>query len=89
MCFSFSWIAQLLIWAVAIGAAFLILQLILNFVLPKIQLPMVGEIITLLISILKIIIYAMVIIVLIIIAFDAIACLLSMAGGFPSLHRLN
>jgi hypothetical protein len=86
MCFSFSWIAQVLIWAVAIGAAFLILQLLLNFVLPKIQFPMVGEIIALLINIVKIILWAMVIIVIIIIVFDAIACLIGMGGGLPRLH---
>jgi hypothetical protein len=87
MCFSFQWIATLLIWAVVIGAAFAILQVILRFALPKIKLPMVAEIVKLLIDIIKILIYAMVFIFLIIIAFDAIACLWSMAGGFPSLHR--
>ena len=87
MCFPISVIGQLLIWAVVIGAVFLILQLILRFVLPKIAVPMIGEIVTLLINIFKIIIWAVVLIAIIIIAFDAIACLISMAGGFPSLHR--
>jgi hypothetical protein len=83
MCMAFEAIKTLIIWAIVIGAAFLILQAVLSFILPKITVPMVGEIIRLLIYCIKIVIYAIVCIVVVVICFDLIACLLSYA---PSLR---
>lgn len=85
MCFSMQWIAQILIWAVVIGAAFAILAVILKVVLPKINIPGIAEIVAALTQIIKIVLWALVIIFFIIIAFDLIACLIGMGGGFPHL----
>jgi hypothetical protein len=86
LCFSFTWIAQLLIWAIALGAAFAIVALVINFVLPRIGLPIAGEIVSLVWQILKIAIWAAILIFIVIIAFDTIACLFSAGGPLPRLH---
>jgi hypothetical protein len=86
MCFSMQWIAQLLIWAIAIGAAFAILNIIVPFVLAKVGVSIASEAVSILIRVLKIVLWAVVCIVLVIICFDLISCLIGMGGGLPRLH---
>lgn len=88
MCFSFSIIGTLLIWAIAIGAAFAILNLVVPFVLAKTGAAggAVSEVVGLAVAIIKIVIWAAVCIFIVIIAFDIISCLFSMGGGLPRLH---
>ena len=86
MCFSFTWIAQILIWAIALGAAFSIVALVINFVLPKLGIPIAAEIIGLIWQIIKIAIWAVVLIFVVIIAFDIVACLFSAGGPLPRLR---
>ena len=87
MCFSLDWIAKLLIFAIIIIAVFAILKLIVPFVLSKLGVGMASEIVGLFIQIFTIAIWAVVLIFCVIVAFDIIACLLSYAGGFPSLRH--
>lgn len=85
MCFSMTWLMNLLIWIVIIAAVIAILKLIVPLVVSKLS----GEAATIVSGLLNIALWAFVIIVCIYIAFGLISCLLSMSGGFPSLapHR--
>jgi hypothetical protein len=87
MCFSMQWIAQLLIWAVIIGAVFAILNLIVPWALSKAGLA-IGDGLNMIIAVLKIVLWAIVAIVVIVIVFDLISCLIS-AGGGLGLPRLG
>ena len=87
MCFSFNFIAQILIWAIVIGAAFAILNLIVPFVLSKIGVSIASEAVALFMQIIKIIIWCIVLVFIVIVVFDIISCLLSMGGGMPHLIR--
>ncbi|HXC76861.1 MAG TPA: hypothetical protein VNU19_07410 [Candidatus Acidoferrum sp.] len=86
MCFSLEWIEHLLILAVVITAIVLILQAIISFVLPKLP-GMFAEAVGLITTIIKIVIWAIIIIALIYFAFSMISCLWGMAGGLSLSHR--
>lgn len=70
---------QLLIWLVVIGAIVAVVKLLLPYVLAQF-----GTAGTLVVQILNIIMWAVVLIAIIYIAFELISCLL---GGVPSLRR--
>lgn len=86
MCFSFSWIAQLLIWAIIICAAFAILNIVVPFVLSKVGVSIASEAVALIIRVIKIVLWAVVCIFIVIICFDLISCLVGMGGPLPRLH---
>lgn len=81
MCFSLGWFEQLLIWAIVIAAAFAIVKL----VLPKVLAPL-GEPATTIVAILNIVLWAAVAIVIVVVAFELLACLLG-GGLIPRLPR--
>ena len=87
MCFSFSFLGQLLIWAIVIGAAWAIINLIVPFVLAQIGVSIASEGVGLFLKILKILLWAVVLIYIVIVVFDIIACLWGMGGGMPRLSR--
>ena len=90
MCFSMAWLMNLLIWLVIVGAIIAILQIIVPWVLSKLGASGVfGEAIGIITAVIKIIIWAIVIIFVIYIVFSLIACLLGYSGGGLSLfpHR--
>ncbi len=78
MCFSLSWIEQLLVWLVIIVAVVAILKLLVPFVLS--QLGVAGGIIG---QIINIALWAFVCILVIYFAFAVIWCLLGSGGGLP------
>lgn len=80
MCFSLEWIEHMLILAVVVVAIVLILQAILSFVLPKLP-AMFADAVALISQIIKIVIWAIIIIAVILFAFAMISCLWSYAGG--------
>jgi hypothetical protein len=89
MCFSMEWLQHLLILAVVVIAVVLILQLIITYVLSKLQpTGTFADAINIVIQIIKIVIWAIIIIALIYFAFSMISCLLSYSGGLSlSPHR--
>lgn len=78
MCFSLSWIMNLLIWAVIIGAVFALVKLLLPVALGPLGQP--GAI---LVQAINIIIWTIIIIFVIYIIFELISCLLG-SGGLRS-----
>ena len=76
MCFSLGWIENLLIWLVVICAIVAVIKLLLPYIVGQLGTP--GAIV---VRVLSIIGYAMVLIFVIILAFDLLACLV----GFPRL----
>ncbi len=81
MCFSLSWVMNVLIWLVVIGAVIAIIRLFLPLVLAQF-----GAAGTLVMQVLNIIIWAFVLIVIILFAFELLSCLLGSGGGL-SLQR--
>ncbi len=65
---------DVLIWAVVVVAAFMIVQLLLSYVLPKLS-GIAAEVAGVILQIFRILIWAVVIILVIVFAFDAIGCL--------------
>jgi hypothetical protein len=88
MCFSWDWLLHILILCIVVGAVFAILQIIIPYALSKMG-ATIGEGARIVIRCFKILLWALVAIVVVIIVFQMIACLLSMGGGgfsvFP--HR--
>ena len=84
-CFSMEFLKQVLIWLVVIGAVFAILQIIIPLVMAQVGASM-GGIWAVVVQIVKIVLWALVIIFLIIFAFDMISCLLGYTGGVPRLR---
>lgn len=80
MCFSFDFIRQILILIVVFGAIVAILGLLIPFVVKKMGLVL-GEGWALLVQIFRIFVWAIVIIIVITIAFELISCLWSFVGG--------
>lgn len=74
-CFSLGYIENLLIWLVVIGCVFAVIKLLLPAVLAPFGGP--GALV---IQILTIVVYAAILIMVIIFAFELISCLLG--GGF-------
>ena len=86
-CFSLQWIAQILIWCIIIGAVFAILNLIVPWALSKAGIAL-GDAANMIIAVFKIIVWAFVAIVVVVIVFALISCLIS-AGGGLGLPRLG
>lgn len=86
MCFSLAWLQQILIFLIVIGAVVAILKLVIPFALQKLGAE-IGEGAGLVFNVLKIVLWAIVAIVCVIICFELISCLLSYSGGFSFLPR--
>ena len=89
-CFSMAWLMNLLIWLVIIVAVVAILQIIIPWVLSKLGASgIIGEGIGIVSAVIKIIIWAIVVIFVIYIVFALISCLIGYGGGGLSLfpHR--
>jgi uncharacterized membrane protein len=85
-CFSLEWFKDLLIWLVIVVAVVAILQIIVPWVLSKMQVSgIIGEGVGIITQVVKIIIWAVVIIFVIYIVFALIACLTG--GGFSLFPR--
>ncbi len=80
MCFTLAWLEQLLVWLVIVGAVISILRLVLPWVAAQIGIPLVGQVIS-------IILWAVIVILVIYVCFALLSCL--GGGGFPPLlpHR--
>ncbi len=76
MLHSLSWVMNVLIWLVVIGAVIAIVRLFLPLALAQF-----GGAGTLIMQVLNIIIWAFVLIVIIIFAFELLSCLLGSSGG--------
>ena len=86
MCFQLEWFKDLLIWLVIVVAVVAILQIIVPWVLSKMQASgIIAEGIGIISQIVRIVIWAVVIIFVIYIAFALIACLTG--GGFSLFPR--
>jgi hypothetical protein len=75
MCFSLAWLQQLLIWIVIVGAIVAILQLFVPWVVANAGI--FGDAVNIILQIIKIVVWAIVVIFVIYVAFDLISCLLS------------
>ncbi len=87
MCFSMAWLQSLAIWAViAIATYVILIQILLPYIMKKVA-PSgeVGEGIGIVISILRVVFWAIVVCIVIYIAFSLIACLWSFAPSLGSL----
>lgn len=76
MCFSLNWIENLLIWLVIVCAIVAVIKLVIPYAVGQLGSP--G---TLVMQVLNIVMWAVVLIFVIIIVFDLLACLV----GFPRL----
>lgn len=74
MCFTLIWLRDLFIWAICIGAIIAIIKLLIPMVMA--QFPQ-------LVAILNIVLWAIVCILVVYIAFDLISCLLGSSGFRP------
>lgn len=74
MCFSLNWIENLLIWLVIVGAVVAVIKLLVPYVASQLGSP--GAVIM---QVLNITMWAVVLIFVIVIVFDLLACLV----GFP------
>lgn len=79
MCFGISWIENVLIWLIVVGAVIAIFKILLPLVLSQIGAP-AGVIM----QIINIALWAFICIVVVIFAFELIGCLLHV-GSFPRL----
>ena len=76
MCFSLAWFENLLIWLVILGAVVAIFKVILPLVFAQLGTPGAAVM-----QIINIVLWAVVVIFIIIIAFELIGCLVG-SGGF-------
>lgn len=74
MCFTLGWLESVLVWLVVLAAVIAIIRLLVPWLTGLIGLPMIGQI-------LNIVLWAIVAIAVIYIAFDLISCLLHAGGG--------
>lgn len=82
MCFSMAWLMQLAILAVVAIAIYVILiQILLPYIMSKLGGGEVSQGVSVVIAIFRVVLWAVVIIFVIYIAFALIACLWSLAGG--------
>jgi len=82
-CFTLGWLQQFLVWCVIVGAIIAIIRLIVPWVMAQVGIPMLAQIV-------NIILWAIVCIFVIYIAFSLLGCLIGMGGGGLSLlppHR--
>jgi hypothetical protein len=77
-CFSLAWIQQILIWIVIVGAIVAILQLFIPWVLA--QAGALAGPMSMILQVIKIIVWAIVVIFVIYIVFDLISCFLGSGG---------
>ncbi len=82
MCFSMEFIKQILIWAVILIAVFAIIKVVVPMVAAQLGGP--GSAI---VQIINIVLWAVLAIIVVIFAFEMIACLLGMGGGGLALPR--
>ena len=82
MCFSLLWFRDLLIWLVVLAAVVAILQLFVPWVLTQLNINAAPVM-----QILRIVIWAVVIIAVIYFVFALISCLTGSAGGLPLFPR--
>lgn len=81
MCFSLAWLMNVMIWLVVVGAVVAVVRLLLPLVLAQF-----GAGGALVMQILNIIMWAVILIAIIIFAFDLLSCL---GGGGMSLRRIG
>lgn len=86
MCLPLAAIAQILIWAVVICAALKILSILVSFIAAKMGAP-ISEVAGLLVSILDIIFWAALVIAVILLVFNLLACLVGGGIHLPGLGR--
>jgi hypothetical protein len=80
MCFSMQWLLQILIFAVIIGAVIAILKIVVPYALSMIGAEISGGI-GVIMSVFRIVLWAVVVIFVLVICFQLISCLLSYGGG--------
>lgn len=87
MCFSLDWLRQILILAVVIAGVVMILQLLIPYLVGRLGVTL-GAGWAVVVGAFRILLWAVVTILIIIICFDIIGCLLSFSGGVSLLpHR--
>lgn len=87
MCFSLEWLKQILILVVVVVAIIAMLKILIPFIVKKIGVEL-GEGWSVVVQCFRIMCWAIVAILVIIIVFMMISCLLSMTGGVSLLpHR--
>lgn len=74
MCFSLSWLEQMLVWLVIVCAIVAVIRLLVPWITGVLGVPIIGQV-------LNIILWAVIAIVCIYIIFALLSCLLSMGGG--------
>ncbi len=85
MCFSWELLKDFFIWAIVVVAVVMILQLLANAVLPKLG-GILGEAVGVVAQIIKIVLWAIVLLFIVYFAFDMIACLV---GHMPALGHVG
>lgn len=86
MCMPLAAIAQILIWAVVICAALKILSILVAFVAAKMG-PPITEVAGLLVQILDIIFWTALVVAVILLVFNLLACLIGGGVHLPGLGR--
>ncbi len=84
MCFSLAWFQQLLVFLVIVCAVVAILKIIVPYALSKVEATL-GDGANVVLAVLRIVVWAIVVIFVIYICFVLISCLLSYGGGMPLL----
>jgi|SoimicMinimDraft_17_1059745.scaffolds.fasta_scaffold522297_1 hypothetical protein len=82
MCFTAGSLLAILIWIVIICAIFAIIRLVIPMVAAQLGGP--GSVI---VQIINIVLWAILVIIVLVFAFDMISCLIGMGGGFPRIGR--
>lgn len=85
MCFSLAWFEQLLVWLVIVCAVIAILK-----ILPPYVLSQLGDLdggVSVVMAVIRIVVWAIVAIFVIYICFALISCLMSYGGGMPLFPR--
>lgn len=80
MCFSLNWLMQICILAIVIIAIVAILKIIIPYALSKAG-ATIGQGISVVLEVLKIVLWAVVAIIVVILCFELIACLIGYAGN--------
>lgn len=86
MCFSMDLIKQLCILAIIIGAVFAILKIVVPYALSKVGATL-GEGFGILTQVFKVVFWAFVAIVVVVVCFELIACLITWSGGISLPRR--
>jgi len=86
MCFSLEWFKQLLILLVIVCAIIGILKILLPYVLSKLGAE-ASEGVNIILAVVRIIIWAIIVLFVIYVCFALIQCLMSYGGGMPLFPR--